>query len=141
MGARALEKLAELQSRHPLIGSVRGAGLLIGVELVRDRATRERGAGPGQRAPRSVCGSLPPHTPLLFLSLLVCAVAPFCSPALEEGEAVLYAALTRGLSFKMTMGNIVTLVPPLIVTQEQMDTAIDILDDALSEVEAAFGYT
>lgn len=70
----------------------------------------------------------------------LCAVAPFCSPALEEGEAVLYAALTRGLSFKMTMGNIVTLVPPLIVTQEQMDTAIDILDDALTEVEAAFGY-
>jgi 4-aminobutyrate aminotransferase len=35
-------KLAEMQERHPAIGQVRGKGLMVGVEFVRDRETRER---------------------------------------------------------------------------------------------------
>ena len=39
-GERALQRLREMQARHPLIGDVRGRGLLLGVELVSDREDR-----------------------------------------------------------------------------------------------------
>ncbi len=42
MGAFLLDGLRELQRKHDIIGSVRGAGLMIGVEFVRDRKTKER---------------------------------------------------------------------------------------------------
>jgi 4-aminobutyrate aminotransferase-like enzyme len=41
MGEYATAALKEMQPRHPLMGDVRGPGLLIGIELVRDRQTRE----------------------------------------------------------------------------------------------------
>ncbi len=41
MGARLLSNLAELQSRHPVIGDVRGLGLFCGAELVKDPQSRE----------------------------------------------------------------------------------------------------
>ena len=60
---------------------MRGRGLFLGVELVRDRAGME------------------PHPDL--------------------AEAAMYAALDRGLSFKTTMGNVLTLTPPLTITAER----------------------
>jgi 4-aminobutyrate aminotransferase len=93
LGERALVRLKELQARHRVIGDVRGVGLLLGIELVKDRDARE--------------------------------------PALEVAEEVLYRALDQGLSFKLTMGNILTLTPPLTITQEELDRAIDILDRCL----------
>jgi 4-aminobutyrate aminotransferase-like enzyme len=41
VGAWMLERLREMQQRHEFIGHVQGKGLLIGVELVKDRGTRE----------------------------------------------------------------------------------------------------
>jgi 4-aminobutyrate aminotransferase len=99
LGRHALGRLAEMQARHPLIGDVRGLGLLIGIELVRDRRTRER--------------------------------------ARVEAEGVMYRSLSRGLSFKVTMGNILTLAPPLVISRGQMDEALDIVDACLTEVERA----
>lgn len=97
LGQHALERLNEMKDRHPLIGDVRGLGLFLGIELVKDRQTRER--------------------------------------ATDEAEAVMYAALSKGLSFKLTMGNIITLTPPLTITREEMDRALDIIEECITEVE------
>jgi 4-aminobutyrate aminotransferase len=42
MGDYMISRLFEIQDRHPAIGQVRGKGLMVGVELVKDRETRER---------------------------------------------------------------------------------------------------
>lgn len=42
VGAHALDVLEEIAARHPSIGEVRGKGLMIGVEFVKDKATKER---------------------------------------------------------------------------------------------------
>jgi 4-aminobutyrate aminotransferase len=97
-GEHALRRLGALKTRHRLVGDVRGLGLLLGVELVRDPETRER--------------------------------------AVEEAEEVMYRSLEKGLSFKLTMGSIVTLTPALTIQRQELDAAIDILDESLSAVEA-----
>ncbi len=95
VGARALGRMQGWKDRFRLVGDVRGRGLLIGAELVKDRETRE--------------------------------------PAGEAAERVLYRALDRGLSFKTSMGNVLTLTPPLVTTEAQMDRALSILEECLAE--------
>jgi len=56
-------------------------------------------------------------------------------PAVEEAERVMYNSLSKGLNFKVTMGNIITMTPPLTITQQEIDRALDILDECLEEVE------
>lgn len=41
IGTHIKDRLLELQERHPMIGEVRGLGLMLGAELVRDRMTKE----------------------------------------------------------------------------------------------------
>jgi 4-aminobutyrate aminotransferase len=92
----ALSRLRAMQAKFPLIADVRGLGLLMGLELVRDRATMER--------------------------------------ASDEAEQIMYGALTKGLNFKLTMGNIITLTPALTITQAEMDQALDILETSIAAV-------
>jgi len=51
--------------------------------------------------------------------------------AAERADRILYAALERGLSFKIGGGNIVTLCPPLTIEIEQLDRAFAILAEAV----------
>ena len=99
LGDYALEQMREMAKRHTLMGDVRGLGLLMGIELLRDRKSRER--------------------------------------ATDEAEQVMYGALCRGLNFKVTMGNILTLTPPLIISQAELDQALAILNDCIGKAEAA----
>lgn len=57
-------------------------------------------------------------------------------PARREAERVMYHCLAHGLSFKVGQGNVLTLSPPLIIAPEDLDRAFDIIDAALSAVEA-----
>ena len=98
LGALALARMTEMAERHRLIGDVRGLGLLLGIELVRDRNTRER--------------------------------------ASEEADRVMYRALERGLSFKVSAGNVLTLTPPLTISRAELDCALAIVDECLTEIEA-----
>ena len=52
-------------------------------------------------------------------------------PADDLAEAVMYAALDAGLSFKTAMGNVLTLTPPLTVTAAEMGRALDIIEAAI----------
>jgi 4-aminobutyrate aminotransferase len=59
--------------------------------------------------------------------------------ATAEAERVMYACLEAGLNFKVTMGNILTLTPPLTITDAEMETALAILEKAISQAETGRG--
>ena len=91
------DELCGLADRHDLIGDVRGAGLMIGVELVRDRQTKE--------------------------------------PAATERNAVVQACFHRGLLLLGCGESTLRFCPPLIITQEQAATAVQVLDQVLTNRE------
>jgi 4-aminobutyrate aminotransferase len=96
VGVFLLAKLADLAGRHPIIGDVRGRGLMIGIELVRNRRTKER--------------------------------------AVAERDALVMAAFRRGLLVLAAGASAIRLSPPLVVTRDQAQTAVAILDEALAEI-------
>jgi 4-aminobutyrate aminotransferase len=102
-GESALARMQDMKRRHPLIGDVRGRGLLMGIELVLDRDSK--------------------------------------IPANDAAEEVMYRALDDGLSFKTTMGNVLTLTPPLIVTEDQMTRALDVIEGAIAAIEGRLGVS
>lgn len=55
-------------------------------------------------------------------------------------EAIMYAALERGLNFKTTMGNILTLTPALTLTDAEMDQALDILETCITRAGESPGH-
>ena len=55
-------------------------------------------------------------------------------PATELAEEVLYRALHKGLSFKLSMGSVISLYPALITTREQLRRALEIIEECLTEL-------
>ncbi len=54
-------------------------------------------------------------------------------PNSAAADRVLYRCLENGLSFKTSMGNVLTLYPPLITTKNDIDHAFDIIEAAIAE--------
>jgi 4-aminobutyrate aminotransferase len=96
LGNSALATMRTMQANCTAIGEVRGLGLLLGIELVLNRESKEK--------------------------------------ANDLAEAVLYCALNKGLSFKTTMGNILTLTPPLTISEVELQRALAIIASCLAEL-------
>ena len=102
LGGYTIRRLNEMKEKHPLMGNVMGTGLHLGIDLVRDRKTKER--------------------------------------AVDEAEIVMFKCMEKGLAFKTIEGNVITLRPSLVITREEMDTALDILDQCIGAVEDGQPY-
>lgn len=61
-------------------------------------------------------------------------------PAVEEAEAVMFKCMEKGVAFKTIDGNGIAWRPALVATQEDMDYAINALDQALTDIESGHGY-
>ncbi|MBI4237816.1 MAG: acetyl ornithine aminotransferase family protein [Deltaproteobacteria bacterium] len=92
-GEYLLAQLRALQVKAPLIGDVRGRGLMVAVELVRDRATKER--------------------------------------ATTERNAIIQRAFQRGLLLLGCGANGIRFCPPLTITRQELDVALQIFAESL----------
>jgi 4-aminobutyrate aminotransferase len=97
VGGIMLERLKAWETKHPLVGEVRGRGLMIGIELVKDKQTRE--------------------------------------PVTALRNRVETLAFERGLMILGCGETSIRLCPPLILKEEEATVALDILEDALTQVE------
>ena len=93
-----LDRMRDWPRRFKHVGEVRGLGLMIGIEIVADQATKERAPG------------LRDHVEML---------------AFERGLLVLGAG-----------PNSIRLCPPLVITQEQADFAMDTMEQCLRTLES-----
>jgi len=99
-GRYVMHRLEELKSKHKLIGDVRGKGLMIGLELVKNRESKD--------------------------------------PASSETAKVRALCRDKGVLIGSggVLGNVLRIQPPLVISQSQLDIAIDAVDQSLKEVEA-----
>jgi 4-aminobutyrate aminotransferase len=97
VGRLMMDRLQTWKSKHLLVGDVRGRGLMIGIELVKDKDTREPATALRNR---------------------------WETLAFERGLMVLGCGETS-----------LRLCPPLVLTEEEAMVGLDILEEALSEVE------
>jgi taurine---2-oxoglutarate transaminase len=102
MGEVLAEELPRLAERHPSVGEVRGKGLFWGVELVRDRETRE------------------PLVPFNAAGEAAAPVTQMAKAAMESGV------------YLMTHWNVVMICPPLTITRDELDEGLGVLDQALA---------
>jgi 4-aminobutyrate aminotransferase len=96
VGAHMKARLSDFPARFPNVGEIRGMGLMIGIDLVKDQATRER--------------------------------AP------ELRDAVVQKCFEHGLLVLGAGPNSIRLSPPLVLTREQADWAVDTLAECLQRV-------
>ena len=103
VGAKLLNRLQDWTKTHPLVGDVRGRGLMIGIELVKDKSTRE--------------------------------------PVTELRNRVEMLAFEKGLIILGCGETSIRLCPPLVVSEDEAMVGLDILEDALTQVEREFAST
>jgi len=94
VGAYLKSGLEKLKGKYDCIGDVRGLGLMIGVEFIKDRVSLE--------------------------------------PAPELRDRVEVASFERGLILLGAGTNTIRWSPPLILTKENVDVALEIFDDAIA---------
>ena len=97
LGAYMLDRMSEWPQIYRHVGEVRGLGLMIGIEMVRDRESRER------------------------------------APDLRD--RVVMEAFERGLLVLGSGPNVIRLCPPLVITRDQADFALDTLAECLKDLE------
>jgi 4-aminobutyrate aminotransferase len=97
VGARMMERLRTWPSRFPMVGDVRGLGLMLGIEIVKDQQTRE--------------------------------MAPAWRDHLE------HMAFERGVLVLGAGKSSIRLSPPLVITAEQGDFALDVLEECLATLQ------
>jgi 4-aminobutyrate aminotransferase len=97
VGRHIMQRIAEWPKRFDLVGDVRGRGLMIGIDLVKDKQTRAHAGA--------------------------------------ERDRVVDLAFEKGLLILGAGASAIRLCPPLIVTKEQADIALDIIEDCIVEVE------
>src|ERR1700681_2897537 len=97
VGAHMLKRMADWPEKHKIVGDVRGRGLMIGVEIVKDQKTRE-------------------YVP-------------------RERDRIVELAFERGVLFLGCGPSTVRIAPPLIVTRDEADVAMDALEESIAVVE------
>jgi 4-aminobutyrate aminotransferase len=96
VGNHMLKRMADWPRKHRLVGDVRGRGLMIGVEIVKDQKTKEYG-----------------HV---------------------ERDRIVELAFERGMLFLGCGPSTVRISPPLVVTREEADVAMDALEESIEIV-------
>ncbi|HET6933434.1 MAG TPA: acetyl ornithine aminotransferase family protein [Candidatus Angelobacter sp.] len=97
VGNHILRRISRWTETHPMVGDVRGRGLMIGVEIVKDKQTR--------------------------------------ATAHDERDRIVELAFERGILFLGSGENTIRIAPPLILTLEQADIAMDVLEECIAIVE------
>lgn len=97
MGNHMMGRMKSWVQKHSMVGDVRGVGLMIGVEIIKDKKTKAQ-AG-------------------------------------EERDRIVQLAFERGVLFLGAGANSIRIAPPLIVTREQADIAMDVLEECISIVQ------
>jgi len=111
VGEAALDRLRSWIDRHPIVGDVRGRGLMIGVEIIAGAsATQQKGVPATQQDRR---------------------------PAPQLRDRIVDLAFERGLLLLGCGETTIRLCPPLIVTAQETDIALDILEECIALAAAS----